>query len=267
MATTIKLRRGIKANLPTLNPAEPAFTTDTFELFIGSSAGNKQIGLGDMLKSIYDTNDSGVVDNSEKLNGNAASYYLDRTNHTGSQDASTITQDSTHRMVSDTQVSSWTGKQDALGFTPVPNTRTVNGKALNANIALTASDVSAEPTLTKSNLTESVSSVLTINGGTGAIIGNGLTIQVKQASTSVSGYLSSTDWNTFNDKQAALGFTPVNKSGDTMSGVLTSTVSTGTAPFVVASTTLVSNLNVNYLNGKSSSDFALAGADIDCGTF
>jgi len=60
-----------------------------------------------------------------------------------------------------------------------------------------------EPTVTKGNLTEATSSVLTIVGGTGAVIGSGTSVQVKQASTSQSGYLSDTDWNTFNNKQAA----------------------------------------------------------------
>lgn len=85
----------------------------------------------------------------------------------------------------------------------VPSSRTVNSKALSSNITLTASDVGAEPTLTKGNLTETTSSVLTITGGTGAVIGSGTTIQVGQATTSTSGYLSSTDWNTFNGKQPA----------------------------------------------------------------
>jgi hypothetical protein len=57
--------------------------------------------------------------------------------------------------------------------------------------------------LTRGNLTESVSSILTINGGTNAVWGSGTSIQVAQASTSVSGFLSSTDWNTFNNKQPA----------------------------------------------------------------
>lgn len=57
-----------------------------------------------------------------------------------------------------------------------------------------------EPTLTKGNLTETVSSILTITGGSSAVIGTGATIEVAQASSSASGYLSSTDWNTFNDK-------------------------------------------------------------------
>lgn len=34
-----------------------------------------------------------------------------------------------------------TAKQDSLGFTPVPNTRTVNGHPLSADVAVTASDV------------------------------------------------------------------------------------------------------------------------------
>lgn len=54
--------------------------------------------------------------------------------------------------------------------------------------------------LTFGDLTETGSSILTLTGNTGAIIGSGATIQVSQADTSTSGYLSSTDWNTFNDK-------------------------------------------------------------------
>ena len=58
--------------------------------------------------------------------------------------------------------------------------------------------------LTLGNLTETTSSVLTITGGTSSIIGSGLTITVKQASASQAGYLSSTDWSTFNSKQNSL---------------------------------------------------------------
>lgn len=66
------------------------------------------------------------------------------------------------------------------------------------------SDLAAkEPTVAKGNLTEATSNVLTITGGTGAVIGSGASIQVKQSSGSQSGYLSSTDWATFNGKQAA----------------------------------------------------------------
>lgn len=58
--------------------------------------------------------------------------------------------------------------------------------------------------LTFGDLTESTSSVLTITGGTGAVIGSGASINVQQSSTTSDGYLSSVDWNTFNNKQSAL---------------------------------------------------------------
>jgi hypothetical protein len=54
-------------------------------------------------------------------------------------------------------------------------------------------------------VTESTSSVLTLTGWSNATIGSP-TIEVKLASSSQSGYLSSTDWTTFNNKQSALTF-------------------------------------------------------------
>lgn len=62
---------------------------------------------------------------------------------------------------------------------------------------------SKQSALTFGNLTEATSSVLTITGGTGCVIGAGTSIQVSQASLTSSGYLSSADWNTFNGKQPA----------------------------------------------------------------
>ena len=67
--------------------------------------------------------------------------------------------------------------------------------------------------LTGGNLTEATSSVLTITGGSGAVIGGGTSIQVIQATTSVSGFLSSTDWTTFNNKQATITLTTTGTSG------------------------------------------------------
>lgn len=73
-------------------------------------------------------------------------------------------------------------------------------------------------TLTGASLIESTSSVLTITGATNAVLGTGATIQVKQASTSQSGYLSSTDWNTFNGKQAAGNYITALTGDGTASG-------------------------------------------------
>lgn len=54
------------------------------------------------------------------------------------------------------------------------------------------------------NLTETGSGVLTITGGSNAVVGSGTTIQVKQANASQNGFLSNTDWNTFNNKLSSV---------------------------------------------------------------
>ena len=67
--------------------------------------------------------------------------------------------------------------------------------------------------LTLGNVTESVSNVLMFpDGGTNKTIGN-LSIQVVQAGSTSSGYLSTTDWNTFNNKQGAITLTTTGTSG------------------------------------------------------
>jgi len=75
-----------------------------------------------------------------------------------------------------------------------------------------------QATITTGNLIEATSSVLTITGGTGSVLGSGTTIQVTQATGSVDGFLDSADWTTFNGKQNALGGTGIVKStGGTIS--------------------------------------------------
>ena len=68
---TIKAKRGVEANLGniTLSDGEFAITTDTHKLYVGVAGVKYCIGgsssLGDMLKSIYDTDNDGIVDNAE----------------------------------------------------------------------------------------------------------------------------------------------------------------------------------------------------------
>lgn len=59
--------------------------------------------------------------------------------------------------------------------------------------------------LTFGDLTETTSNILTITDGTNAVIGSGTSIEVAQADASTSGFLSSTDWNTFNNKISGSG--------------------------------------------------------------
>jgi len=80
-----------------------------------------------------------------------------------------------------------------------------------------------QSTLTLGNLTELTSAVLTIAGGTGAVVGAGTSILVKLATGAQSGYLSSGDWTTFNAKVGGSGtvgtlpkFTGVSTLGDSI---------------------------------------------------
>lgn len=56
------------------------------------------------------------------------------------------------------------------------------------------------------NLTDVGTDGITITGGTNAVIGAGTSISQHVADTTHNGYLSSSDWNTFNSKQSALTF-------------------------------------------------------------
>jgi len=64
-----------------------------------------------------------------------------------------IIQTASYRFVSDTEKSTWNGKQDSLGFTPVPNTVTINSKQLNGNISISASDIGLENVTNESKTT------------------------------------------------------------------------------------------------------------------
>lgn len=75
-----------------------------------------------MLKSTYDTDNDGVVDNAENLNGNPSSYYLNRGNHTGEQAISTVTglQAALDGKIDDTE------KGAANGVCPLNSSGTIN---------------------------------------------------------------------------------------------------------------------------------------------
>lgn len=50
MTSKIKIRRGAKAQLPSLEIAEPGFSTDTKELYIGDGVGNVKVGSDNFLE-------------------------------------------------------------------------------------------------------------------------------------------------------------------------------------------------------------------------
>ena len=79
MANTIKIKRGLKANLPTLEIGEQAYCTDTNELFIGTATGNKLINedtdisqlsnVGDVEFTNLAENDILLYDGNKWVNG------------------------------------------------------------------------------------------------------------------------------------------------------------------------------------------------------
>lgn len=98
------------------------------------------------------------------------------------------------------------------------------------------------------NLTEATSSVLTITGGSGALLSNA-TIQVKLAGSGQSGYLSSTDWNTFNNKLSTSltsAYVFVGNGSNVATGVsITGDISISNAGVVAIATGVIVNADIN----------------------
>jgi hypothetical protein len=52
MANKIQVKRGVEANIPILDVGEPAFTTDTKKLFIGTDTGNMELATKEQINSL-----------------------------------------------------------------------------------------------------------------------------------------------------------------------------------------------------------------------
>lgn len=103
--------------------------------------------------------------------------------------------------------------------------------------------------------TISATTPLFYNSGTGAFT-------IQQANTSQSGFLSSTDWNIFNNKQNALGFTPYNATNPSnyislsaLSATSPLSYNSATGVFSISQATTSTNgwlsaTNWNTFNGK-----------------
>lgn len=69
----IKIKRGLKANLPILNEGEFAYCTDTKELFIGSVGGNINVGSEDSIQHLLDYTRNPAIGSTA---GTSTSYTL-----------------------------------------------------------------------------------------------------------------------------------------------------------------------------------------------
>jgi hypothetical protein len=140
------------------------------------------------------------INNKIGLSALSASAPLSYNNLTG---AFTISQATTSidGYLSSTDWNTFNGKQNALGFTPVTNARTLN-------INGTTYDLSANRTWNVGTVTSvTASSPLASSGGATP------NLSISQASASSDGYLSSTDWSTFNGKEPAISTLPISKGG------------------------------------------------------
>ncbi len=186
--------------------------------------------------------------------------------------------------LSNTDWSTFNNKQDALTFGNLSASLPISvsggtgsvigsGSSLSISQATTSTDGYLSSTdwntfngkqdsLSFGNLTEATSSVLTIVGGTGSVIGSGTSIQVSQASTSTNGYLSSTDWNTFNNKQSALSLPLSVANGGTNSSTALSNdrVIISSSGAIVESSTITTT-ELGLLNGMTG--FATGVSDND----
>lgn len=95
-------------------------------------------------------------------------------------------------------------------YVPTTRTLTINGVAY---------DLSADRswTIAGGGGIATVSGTAPISAST---VSGAVTISISKANATTDGYVSAADWNTFNDKQAALGFTPENSANKSSSTTL-----------------------------------------------
>lgn len=158
------------------------------------------------------------------------------------------------------------GKQSALTFTaPLDNTAgTVSIPAADSGTDgyLTSTDWSTfdgkQDALSIGNLTAAGTDGIAVTAGTGAVIGSGTSIAQHVSDSTHNGYLTSTDWSTFNGKQASLtiGNLTSGTTGVSVSGGTGAVIGSGASVSVQTASTsqpgLLSATDWNTFNGKQS---------------
>jgi hypothetical protein len=116
-----------------------------------------------------------------------------------------------------------------------------------------------QASLTFGNLTDVGTDGIIITGGTGAVIGAGTAISQHVADASHNGYLSQTDWATFNGKQSALtigDFTDAGTDGITVTGGTGAVIGSGTS----ISQHVADATHNGYLSSSDWNTFSASGA-------
>lgn len=97
---------------------------DGYDIQIDPSGTFTPVGTGDMAKSVYDTDDNGIVDNAEKLEGHAASYFAQATHSHAIADVNGLQEELNGKGAGDMKKSVY----DADGDGVVDNAQKLDGK-------------------------------------------------------------------------------------------------------------------------------------------
>ena len=133
---------------------------------------------------------------------------------------------------------------------------TVNGKGL----------VTAASSTSVGNLTDAGTDGITVTSGSNAVLGSGTSISQHVADTTHSGYLSTTDWNTFNGKQAAGSYVTAGTGDATFSGpgsaaVTLASVNTNIGSYPVSTVTVNAKGLVTAVSAGTTGNLTDTGTD------
>lgn len=150
---------------------------------------------------------------------------------------------------------------DASGYPVAATTTAVElGYVNGVTSAIQTQLNSKQATLTIGNLTDAGTDGITVTGGTGSVIGSGTSLAQHVADSTHNGYLSSTDWSTFNNKQSTIttgNLTDAGTDGIVVTGGTGAVIGSGTsiAQHVADSTHngYLSQTDWSTFNGKQAS--------------
>lgn len=148
MPVKIQVKRGPKSSLPQLNSGEFAFTTDTLELYIGTSSGNRKIPVE--INGKISADEIPELDylplSGGTLTGNLTGKYL---TGTWLQTTAITNSGNPAAKIAIIDNAGWvyyrTPAQILADIEAVPTSRKINGKTLTSDVTLTANELGAAP--------------------------------------------------------------------------------------------------------------------------
>lgn len=216
----------------TLQPASGSFpggVSTTTQSFAGNKTFTGTIAASNFSGSSSGTNTGDVTigtANGLSLVGQALSLALSSTSTTGAL-SNTDWNTFNNKQAAGNYITALTGDGTATGPGSVALTlATVNGNVGSftvSSITVNAKGlITAASSGTTGNLTAAGTDGIAITGGTGSVLGSGTSIAQQVADATHNGYLSSTDWNTFNGRQSTISFATIGlvptAAGATISG-------------------------------------------------